>query len=206
MEPRRASWWGGLWLLLILVALQGRVFAGAPQAPPMPRHGDLVFQRSGGRLSELIAGVTNSCYTHCGIVVHQRGEVLVLEAVGPVKFTPWPEWRRRGLGGAFTLARLQRPIQEQMIAAAKRYLGRPYDDLFELGGHNIYCSELIYRACMDGAHVQLAPPQKLRELNWKPWEARVRSLRGGALALDERVITPVQLLRSPLVRVVYRGL
>lgn len=194
-------------VVLGLLAWLGTLPGAAKTAePPTPLHGDLVFQRSQGALSELIAGVTTSPYTHCGIVVREGDALEVLEAIGPVKLTPWLEWCRRGRGGAVTVARLQRPIQGRMIAAARRYLGRPYDDRFVLGGEAIYCSELLYRAAQDGPHVEIAAPQRLRDLNWKPWEAHIRRLRNGALPLDERIITPVALLRSPMVRIVYQGL
>lgn len=205
---RPAQWMGCLIVGLILVGWsQGaRGETGSTAVRFVPLHGDLVFQRTTGRFSELIAGVTRSPYTHCGVVVRQGGEVVVLEAIGPVRFTPWREWRRRGRGGAVTVARLQAPVQDALIQAARRYLGRPYDDRFALGGHAIYCSELLYRAAREGAHVELGRPQKLRELHWRPWADRIRQLRNGALPLDERVITPLAVLRSPLVRVVYRGL
>ena len=162
---RPAHWMGCLVVGLILVGCsQGARGETGPTAVRfVPLHGDLVFQRTTGRFSELIAGVTRSPYTHCGVVVRQGGEVVVLEAVGPVRFTPWREWRRRGRGGAVTVARLQAPVQDALIQAARRYLGRPYDDRFALGGHAIYCSELLYRAAREGAHVELgASPEAAR--------------------------------------------
>jgi len=45
--------------------------------------------------------------------------------------------------------------------------------------------------------------ERLGDLNWKPFEAFIRSMEDGELPLDRQMITPVGLTRSPLVRRVF---
>ena len=60
------------------------------------QEGDFIFQDVQGRLFRMIEGVTGSSITHCGIIVKKNGQLHVLEAVGPVMFTPLNEWIHRG--------------------------------------------------------------------------------------------------------------
>ena len=179
----------------------------APALGVPVRHGDIIFQNSDSPLAPLIAGVTRSSYTHCGIVVVRRGSPWVLEAAGPVKYTPLQEWIGRGRGQAYSLYRLKNSTRVvPLVEAAQKYLGKPYDFRFALGGDEIYCSELVYRAALDGPHLRLARPQPLAELNWRPWESRIRELRQGDLPLQEPVISPIALTRSRNLVCVYHGL
>lgn len=183
-----------LWLNLVAGAL----------ASPTPKNGDFIFQDFNSRMRPLIAGVTQSSYTHCGIVVIRDGQSLVLEAIGPVRYTPLVEWIRRG--EKYSLYRYRDSSHiTPTIRGGEAYLGRPYDYNFVLGGDELYCSELLYRAALEGAHVELSHPQALAELNWRPWEKEIRALRAGNLPLQETLVSPIALTRSPALVCVYRG-
>src|SRR5690606_35979150 len=99
------------------------------------RAGDLVFHRSTSAQSAVIAEVTRSELTHVGIVLPHEGELAVLEAVGPVKWTPLDAWIARGEG--LVVRRAIEPLSEADVAAlvreGERLLGRPYDARFEWG-------------------------------------------------------------------------
>ncbi len=170
------------------------------------RHGDFIFQQLPGDLLDVISGVTASRYNHCGIIIQKSGGYYVLEAVGPVKETPLNQWIAFGIGQKCTVVRLKdayKPAIPAVVAAAYRYLGRPYDVLYEMDDRKIYCSELIYKASMFGAGIRLAGLKRLGDLNWRPYEDFIRMLAGGELPLERRMIVPHDLVLSEKVRIVY---
>ena len=170
------------------------------------QEGDFIFQHLPGPLTEMIAAVTHSAYSHCGIVVKKIGQWFVLEAIGPVKWTPINEWIARGVGENITIVRLKPQYQKsipRIIQEAGRYAGRPYDLQYEWDETAIYCSELIYRAVWKGAGLGLADFVSLGELDWHPYERQIRSLAGGGLPLERLMITPDDLVHSDAVMMVY---
>lgn len=196
---------------LLLLLLLGSVAGAAPRegvhAGIHLRTGDIVLQSIGGNLGRIIQGVTLSPLDHCGIViVDARGRVRVIEAVGPVREIDIAQWVRRGKGEKIAVYRPNDELAEhteQVIEAARRYLGRPYDIQYELDDAKIYCSELVWKAWRDAVGVELAPTETLGSMNWVPWTAHILSLTEGELPLDRPIVSPVQLTRSPLLRLVY---
>jgi len=170
------------------------------------KSGDFIFQHLPGPLTEMIADVTKSPYSHCGIIVEKKGGFAVLEAIGPVKETPINEWIARGVGDRFTIVRLKDPYHTfipQIINRAYRLSGRPYDIQYEWDDKKIYCSELIYKAVQQGAGLCLARFVRLGELNWHRYENLIRRIAGGVLPLDRLMITPEGLAESNEVYTIY---
>ncbi len=170
------------------------------------RHGDFIFQHLPGPLTEMVAAVTQSPYSHCGIIVKRGEQWFVLEAIGPVKFTPIDEWISRGVNDKFTIVRLKEAYQPRIpriVRQAERYLNRPYDIQYEWDDRKIYCSELIYKAAWEGAGIPLARFVKLGDLSWRPYEEDIRDIAGGYVPLDREMITPEDLALSDKVQTVY---
>jgi len=170
------------------------------------REGDLIFQHLPGPLTEMIAAVTQSAYSHCGIIVKKSGQWFVLEAIDPVTWTPLNVWVARGVGARMTIVRLKpehRRYIPRIIREAGRYAGHPYDSQYQWDDSAIYCSELIYKAVEQGGGLRLADFVSLGELNWVPYERQIRSLSGGRLPLSRLMITPDDLAYSREVTMVY---
>lgn len=170
------------------------------------REGDFIFQDIHGQLFRVIEGVSGSRLTHCGIVVKKDGELYVLEAIGPVMLTPLNNWIHRGIGSKFEIVRLKEPYQPyipDIIRAAYRYLNRPYDIQYEWDDEKIYCSELIYKAVDDATGIKLAELKRLGDMTWQPHAAFIRSISGGELPLDRKIMTPGDLALSAKTDFVY---
>jgi hypothetical protein len=168
--------------------------------------GDFVFQHLPGHLLKVIADVTQSPYSHCGIVVMKEGRFYVLEAIGPVTLTPLNEWIHRGIASRVTLVRLKEKYRKDIpliIMTGYKYIGRPYDLEYAWDDEKIYCSELIYKAAWEGAGIRLAAFRELGQMNWKPHEQFIRLITGGQLPLERKMITPHDLARSQEVELIY---
>lgn len=135
--------------ILFLIALA--LMAGQALAENLPplRQGDLVFQQSRSPQSEAIRLASGSVYTHMGIVSLTPAGPVVIEAADVVRQTPLKAFLARGTNGRFAVYRvrgLDEAKADAAIAAARGYLGRPYDLYFRLDPDAIYCSELPYDA------------------------------------------------------------
>lgn len=170
--------------------------------------GDLLFQSfPSHELTIAIEGVTQSPISHCGIAVEKGGKWFVLEAVGPVIFTPLDNWIARGRNGALGVFRLKPEFDAkipQFIAAAEAFKGRPYDGNFRFDDERIYCSELLFKAFKNSIGEPLGTVQKLGEMNWKPHEAYIRKVERGGLPLEREMITPRAITEAPQVVQIYR--
>ena len=171
-----------------------------------PQEGDVVMQSLPKMdLVRAIEGVTNSPYSHCGIVTQLEGQWVVLEAIGPVRYTPLYSYLDRGRADAYAVYRLREPHRKHipgMIEEAAKMLNRPYDFRYRLDDENIYCSELIYKGFKATSSEDLGKLEALGTLNWEPYEKTIRKYDGGGLPLDRMMITPVGLTRSPKLELV----
>ena len=173
-----------------------------------PREGDVVFQSlPRGDLVDAIEGITNSPFSHCGVVMKNAdGRWVVHEAIGVVRETPLYLWIVRGRGGridAWRWREFEGKDPAALRSALGKYSGRHYDYRYAPGDDEIYCSELVHKAYRDAYGVELGAWQNLGDLNWKPFEKFVREMENGALPLGRPMITPVGVTRSPAVVKVY---
>ncbi len=168
------------------------------------REGDVLFQSlPHGSLVDAIEGVTQSEWSHCGVLMRRDGDWHVVEALGEVRWTPYVQWIVRGRGSRVQIHRLEslgsedrRRLRLELVAMT----GRPYDFRYAPGDDEIYCSELVSLAFERAMGLRLAEWERLGDLNWRPHEAFIREMEVGPTPLERRMITPVALTRSPLLK------
>lgn len=165
----------------------------------------MIFQSlsANSDLVRAIEGVTESPYSHCGVVYKKGGKWFVNEAIINVHSTPLFQWIRRGRWDRFDVYRLKPEFQKhipEFIASLKPYQGRPYDFRYRLEDDSIYCSELIYHAFYDATGIHLGKIDKLGDLNWRPYEKTIIKYEGGDPPLERTMITPVGLAQAPQLR------
>jgi len=223
VRPLRAPGYDDRVLLPLLAALLAAAAAervADTVDPAALRDADVVLHTSRTRQAGAVAWATASVYTHVGLIARDGAGVVVIEAVQPVKRTPWAAWQRRGLGGRVSVLRhpnLDDTQRRAIVRAAEALLGRPYDLHFAPGDDRLYCSELVVRAYA-AAGVQLAPAtpagalglagapvQALLRARWRrhPSCAGARSLAACMPALARlEIVTPIGLRRDPALRLV----
>lgn len=173
-----------------------------------PRTGDIVFHTSTSAQSAAIQAATHSAYSHVGVVVHDKGQPKVLEAVEPVKLTSLQAWLKRGKGQHYVIKRLKQPLAAsaaaQMELDAKRFIGKPYDLTFEWSDDRIYCSELVWKLYKGSAGIELAPLSQLKsfDLTSPAVRSKLKERYGSQVPLDEPVVPPSALFDSPLLETV----
>ena len=205
----RAAWIrsGVIFAAVIAVAAYRNVFALTKLLDYQPREGDVVFQSlPRGELVDAIEGITNSEWSHCGVVMRKGNSWIVVEAIGQVRETPLPMWVPRGRGGRFAAYRvdgINDSERSRLREALGQFMGRPYDFRYAPGDSEIYCSELVFKAYRDAYGKELGDWQPLGDLNWRPFESFIRKMEAGGLPLSRQMITPVALTKSKHLSRVY---
>ena len=169
--------------------------------------GDVLFQSLPRQdLVDAIEVISQSAWSHCGILVRRDGRWYVAEAIGEVRLTPLHLWVVRGRRSVVVSYRLKDPSMlraDLLHAGIEEFLGRAYDYRYAPDDGEIYCSELVHKVYQRRFGLELGEWQKLGDLNWRPKEAFIRQMENGALPLGRDMVTPVSLTRSELVERVY---
>jgi hypothetical protein len=182
---------------------RGRAAEGAAAL----RDGDIIFQTSRTSQSRAIQLATHSRYSHLGLVFHVGDRLMVIEAIGPVRWTPLSRFLARGEDGAAVVRRLRDADTRLTPAAVSRlrraathHLGKRYDRAFDWSDEQMYCSELVYKAYERGLGLELGPLQTLREMDLsnEVVKRKVAERYGRHIPLDSPVITPQAIFDSDL--------
>lgn len=178
------------------------------QVPAALQEGDIIFHKSQSGQGPALRILTESEWTHTGIILGERGRYYVMEASSTVKLTPLQEFINRGNRGHYIIRRLD-PRYGTMDAAAKLrlraalepMLGKQYDIWFQWSDSTIYCSELVWKAYQRALNVEVGQVQRFREFPLDHPAAREMIRRryteqGRELNVDEKIVTPVAVLES----------
>lgn len=208
--------------LLFCALLLGCV--GCQSATPLPplEPGDLLFQDLDcGPMCDAVEAVTEGVngadFTHVGMVSRVEGpDTYVLEAVGKgVVETPLEEFLAQGgknkTGPRVWVGRvrgLDPSVRLAAVERARKTLGRPYDEVFDLDPGRLYCSELVYHAFLDeqGRRVFDAAPMTFNAPgSTKPfpvWTQHYERL-GIPIPEGEPGVNPGAMSRSARVEILY---
>ncbi len=174
--------------------------------PALLRDGDIVLHKSRSAQSEALRAATGSPYTHTGLVFLRDGVPAVLEATGPVQWTPLEAWGRRGSDGHVAVMRPKGAVDAQAVRAqAEGWLGRPYDLVFRWSDDQIYCSELVHKAYQRavGLEVGALVPLASFDLRSPAVRSLIQRRVGEQLDQTEVVVAPASLLQDEDLRLVY---
>lgn len=201
-------------LAAVLIAASGLLSAcGESSAAPIVdlKEGDIIFQTSRSSQSTAIQQATHSPYTPVGIMFNQNNSWCVLEAIGPVKYTPFKNWLANGIGAHFTIKRLKDSqtltpqTLEKLRLEGNRLVGKPYDPYFGWSDDKLYCSELVCKVYKKATEIEIGVPRTLGEfdLTRPKVKAKLEERYGDKVPLSERVVAPSTLFDSPLLTTVY---
>jgi len=176
--------------------------------------GDLIFHTSRSSQSQAIQIVTNSRYSHMGIIYQEGKNYFVFEAVQPVKLTKLDKWIERGEGGKYVVKRLKNSNEiltkkgiEKMKLIGKKYIGKDYDLRFEWTDDKIYCSELVWKIYKEAFNVEIGELEKIGDfdLSDKEVQKKIRERYDNEIPKDELVITPDRMFNSKNLRTIKKG-
>lgn len=171
------------------------------------KDGDIIFQETNSEQGKAIKLVTESKYTHVGILFHYGSELKVLEAVEPVKITKFSNFFKRGSRNHISVKRLKdnesllnRTNIDNMKIIGNSFLGKQYDLTFNWSDDKIYCTELVWKVYKRSLNIEVSKLEKMRDFNLdNPFVKKLIKKRyGNNLPLDEPVLSPSGLFESDL--------
>jgi hypothetical protein len=173
------------------------------------QEGDILLQSLSTTQSLALAMATGSDYTHCGIVFKRDGQVFVYEDLGVMLLTPIDEFIGKSPQPVLQL-RLRDPSVltpeaiGKMKDVARSFEHKLYDYHFRWSDDLMYCSELIYKIYQRGAGIEVAPLKQVKDynLNHPAVKALIDKRFGGIPPLDEPILSPADLIDSPMLETV----
>lgn len=169
------------------------------------QEGDILFQETGSEQGKAIKLATKSRYTHAGIAFSYNGQMMILEAVGPVKKTSIQDFIKRGKNGHYVVKRLKNretQLTKEKISELKKngekYLGLPYDIYFGWKDDRIYCTELIWKMYKEVLGIELGRLGKLKDFDLSSLSVRYLMFKryGLNVPYNESVIAPSTMFDS----------
>ena len=165
-----------------------------------------MLQASKSGRSALIRKASRSPYSHVGIVEVANDGVFVIEAIQPVSRTPLAAWIKRGDCGWVTVLRakgLDEPARRRVVRAAKKELGKPYDDRYQWDDEKLYCSELVVKAFARGAELSIGKQEQVKDLALTPAELAFAAKQG--VLGTQSLVTPGSLAEDDAFEVIADG-
>jgi hypothetical protein len=139
------------------------------------------------------------------VVFDYKGELLVLEAVGPVKKTKLKDFINRGINKHYIIKRLKNAEDKltndnivKLKEAGDKYLGLPYDIYFGWQNDRIYCTELVWKIYKEILGIELGRLGKLKDFDLSSFTVRLLMFKryGLKIPYDEPVIAPSTMFDS----------
>lgn len=175
------------------------------------KDGDIIFQTSQSPQCEAVRIATNSKFSHCGIIYNMNGKWYVFEAVQPVKLTLFEDWIQHGKDNKYVVKRLKNAdhvltpeVLQKMKEYSQQFNGKEYDAYFEWTDTTIYCSELVWKIYKNAAGIELSKLRELKDFNLNDprVEKILKERYGNEIPLEEKVVAPVDLADSQLLKTV----
>lgn len=172
------------------------------------KSGDIILHTSTSTQSKMIQDVTNSKYSHVGIIYIKDGQTYVMEAVQPVKLTPIDEFINRGVDGKYTVVRYKgkftKDDMKKMYDYASSQLGKNYDLKFQWSEDTMYCSELVFKMYYN-AGIQLCNINQFKDYNLSSKEVQnaIKIRYNTEINPEELVVTPVDLYNGRSTYVIF---
>lgn len=195
----------GVKLIVIAIFLASCSTVVQPPAAGL-QNGDIIFHTSNSGQSKVIQLATGSEYSHCGIIYKEEQKTYVIEAVQPVKRTPFEEFVKRGENNIYVVKRLKNAdsilsasVLRDMKKEAQKMIGKNYDSEFGWTDNQIYCSELVWKVYQRAAGIELVKLKKLRDYDFSNREVQstLNKRYKNGIPWEEPMISPGDIFESP---------
>ncbi len=176
------------------------------------QNGDIIFQTSTSPQSLAIQKVTNSKYSHMGIIYVEGDYYYVYEAINKVKKTNLRDWIERGENSDCVVKRIKNAkniLSKSNLLKIKKigekYLGKNYDSHFEWSNEKMYCSELVWKLYNESIGIEIGELKELKDFDLSHKESKkIIDERKIKINPYEKVISPADMFDSDLLTTIYK--
>ena len=204
-----------IFLFLVLASLIVIGSCDNKEKESLPRDGDIVFMRLDIGQIKSLKLLSNSDYTHTGVIFIQKDTVFVYEGAGKVGLSLLESWTgRRSKDSMIVIKRLKKEYQtkeygRKLINAGVKFKDLPTDIIFDWSDTMVYSSELVWKIYDRGLGIQLSDLKKMKEWNTsdKFVNHRLNSKYGieNPFNPENSVVSPDDLFYSDKLETVYSG-
>ena len=129
----------------------------------------------------------------------------MVEAVQPVKRTPFDEFVKRGEGGEYVVKRLRNAeailtdqVLQQMKSEGQKMIGKNYDSHFNWSEDQIYCSELVWKIYQRATGIELGELKKMKDFDFSNRIVKeiLHKRYKDEIPWEEPVISPADIFES----------
>lgn len=177
------------------------------------QNGDIIFHSSLSEQSVAIQLVTQSPYSHVGLLYEDGGEWYVYEAIRTVQRTPLERWIARGKDKHYVVKRLKNKALlteerlNKMKAVGQKFQGKYYDLKFEWSDEKLYCSELVWKIYDQALGIELGKLQQIKDFNVSNplVQSKIKERYGATLPLEQWVISPACIFHCEQLETVFES-
>jgi len=177
------------------------------------QNGDIIFQTSTSNQSTAIQKVTNSKYSHMGIIYKEGDNFYVYEASNKVTTTNLRNWVERGENTDCVIKRVKNSkniLSENNLIKMKHvgetFLGKPYDSHFGWSNDKMYCSELVWKIFNESIGIEIGMLKELKDFDLSHEESKkIIEERKIKINPHEKVISPADMFDSDLLTTIYNN-
>lgn len=178
---------------------------------PTFKTGDVIYQSSKSGQGLAIQLATGSKFSHVGMIVERGSELMVFEAIQPVKLTKFNDFIKRGEGGHYVVSRLKNAekvwtesAKQKLDVFINQQLGKDYDIHFDWSDDEMYCSELVWKAYKSIVGLEVGDLSALRtyDLSQPEVKRQMEARYGDNIPWDEPMIAPGSIFQSTLFTVI----
>ncbi len=177
------------------------------------QNGDIIFHSSLSEQSMAIQLVTESPYSHVGLLYEDNGKWYVYEAIRTVQRTPLENWIARGKNKHYVVKRLKnqsllnKESLQKMKKVGQRFHGKAYDLKFEWSDEKLYCSELVWKVYDQALGLELGKLQQIKDFNVSHSlvQRKIKERYGTTLPLEQWVISPACIFESKQLETVFES-
>jgi hypothetical protein len=176
--------------------------------------GDVIFQDFPSGLSTPIKLITNSEYSHVGVIIMIDGKPMVYEAVQPVRLGNFDEWIQRNEEGKYVVKRHVKSDSlftdqklKEINTFYKAHLNKDYDIKFAWSDKDMYCSELVWKLYDEVLDTKIGELELLEELDdsHPAVKKKLKELFGNDIPWKETVVSPQSLFESPNLVTIFKN-
>jgi len=167
-------------------------------------NGDIIFIVNPSGQGKAIQLATKSKYTHVGIVFIENNKPYVYHAVEPVTKSTLKEFVNMSADGTYAVKRLKdkTPLTasaiKQMKDEATQKLGIHYDQGFNWGDDEFYCSEYVWKLYNHAIKLNIGElkPLKSFDLSHPKVKEILKQRYGNDIPYNENMISPGDMFES----------
>lgn len=178
------------------------VFYGCSDKKTALEIGDIIFQTSQTNEGKFIETLTESTYSHIGVLVKKDKKWYVFEAEQKIQYTPIEEWVKRGLETHYIVKRLEDrkkyftdTKEQEFIELCDDLLSKNVDKKYLWSDGEFYAAELVWKLYEKVLGIKAGKVKKISDYAIEDTKIKneIKKRYQGGVPLNEDMVMPIDI-------------